>query len=459
MLSQIIASGGCSPNTGVAEFDFDAVLQTNTPRPDKPAMHWPAWRGPRGTGVVESEEQRPLGRDPLEIRWSCELSGGGNSSPIAVGDFILLTSEMPKGETAVVRLHCHDRRTGEPVWEVKVAETSGSTHRKNGHASSTPACDGERVFVSLPGSGLFGFDLTGRRIWEAPLPAVRHEWGFASSPLVEDGRVIVVCDAQTDSYIAAFDAGNGALLWKTPRSSRGGWTSPVACTARTAAGSERREVIVNGGGGGSVISYDSTIGAELWRHHGTTDIACPTAILGNDVVVSSSGGNGPVFALKTGGSGLVPNHAALWRQPAAGPYVPTGVLLGERLFLLLDSGMVQCFDPIDGALQWKHRLRGNFSASLTALGDQVIALSEQGDLYIFGGQVNRYELHCVTRLGGDRFTATPAIAEGALILRSDRALLSLGPPGEVASTPAAPPVPAIRTSPSDRTLEAVPRAT
>src|SRR5690606_14498685 len=146
-----------------------------------------------------------------------------------------------------------------------------------------------------------------------------HMWGTASSPVLCGDLVIQLCDAERHSSIAAFHQATGERVWLTTRASYGSWSTPVLIEAVDAAGQTRLELVVNGTGtddaqGGSVIAYDPLSGRQLWQAQGTTDIVCPTIIDAGPLLISTSGRNGPIFALRPGGDGDVTNSHVAWKQ-------------------------------------------------------------------------------------------------------------------------------------------------
>ncbi len=224
------------------------------------------------------------------IRWKAELPGRGNSSPVVWDDYVIITSAVGDGEGSQLVVCAFDRQTGKPHWQTEAAKASGSTHNKNGFASASVATDGQQVFASFGSAGLFAFDLsTGRQLWHAELGSLEHQWGSASSPVLVGNVVVQLCDSAAESNIRAFDKATGELIWKTDRPSHGCWTTPVLVTAHDASDQPRQELVVNGTGmdgaaNGYVIAYDPTDGHELWRVQGTTDVVCPTAIVGSGLV-------------------------------------------------------------------------------------------------------------------------------------------------------------------------------
>lgn len=387
------------------------------------------------------------------------VPGSGNSSPVVWGDQLFLTSTVDHGQGPQVTVLCYERSTGTLRWQQPIGAPQGPSHQKNGHASGTLAVDASRVVAPLNDGALVALDFDGNLLWHTPPASQRHQWGTASSPLLFDNLVIHLVDGEQASLLVAFDKHTGHEVWRTPRDSRGCWTSPVLAKSRGGAG-ERYEIVVNGTGSasgspGEIIAYDPHTGSELWRVRGTTDIPCPTAIVGEDLIVSSTGGNGPILALRGGGSGDVTASHVAWKHSSGGPYVPTGVIYQQRLFLVNDAGMLTCRSLDDGDVVWRKRLHGAFSASLVAGAGHVYAVSEKGDVYVFRAG-DKYELVATNRLH-EPCLATPAIAHGEIYLRTQQHLYCLAVSEPPSADPAslAPSVePATIRSPADRPLEA-----
>ena len=73
--------------------------------------------------------------------------------------------------------------------------------------------------------GLYSYDFDGKFIWKQDLGSLNagwfydpdYEWGIASSPIIYKDTVIVQCDIQQNSFVAAFDLKTGKQLWRAER--------------------------------------------------------------------------------------------------------------------------------------------------------------------------------------------------------------------------------------------------
>ena len=128
-------------------------LARMTPADADPATTWPQWRGPSGQGEVAGSGYVDRWGPEENVRWKVAVPGNGNSSPIVWGDHIFLTTAEAAGARRSVL--AFDRATGKSLWTTAApAANPERAYPKNGHASSTPTTDGERVYAYFGNHGL-----------------------------------------------------------------------------------------------------------------------------------------------------------------------------------------------------------------------------------------------------------------------------------------------------------------
>lgn len=389
-------------------------------------QNWPGWRGVNTSGISADQNVPIQWTTQQGIRWHKTVPGRGNSSPVVWGDHVIVTSASGEVSGSRLVVFSFDRRTGDVQWQRPAGEAHGDTHQKNGYASASVTTDGKYVFASFGAAGLFAFDLkSGNQIWRQDLGTLEHQWGAASSPVLVGDMVVQLCDSSGESNLKAFDKASGQPVWKTPRASTGCWSTPVLIEAMDAGDQPHQELIVNGTGEdgdkpGFVIAYDHANGNEIWRVQGTTDIVCPTAIIGGNLIVSTSGRNGPILAIKPGGAGDVTATNVVWKHSRGGPYVPTGLAYRNRLYLVGEAGVVTCFNLGDGNEIWQHRLRGPVTASLVAANGHIYVTNEYGEIFVLAAG-DEFQLLATNDMQ-EKILATPAMAGGDLFIRTETQL-------------------------------------
>jgi outer membrane protein assembly factor BamB len=284
--------------------------------------------------------------------------------------------------------------------------------------------------------GLYAYDLKGELVWKKEFGtldsgffmAPEAQWGFASSPIIRDGRLVIQVDVQKGSFVAAFDVRTGRELWRTARADVPTWSTPAVVSMNG-----REQVIVNGWK--HIGGYDLETGKEVWRMTGGGDIPVPTPITGHGLVfiTNAHGKMSPIYAIKPTATGDISlkegetsNAHIAWSYARDGAYMQTPILYGDILYVCRDNGVLSAFDAKTGQRHYQARL-GNgstgFSASAVAAAGRLYYTSEDGDVYVVKAGPS-FELLATNSLG-EVAMATPAISEGTLIFRTRGHLLSI----------------------------------
>ena len=185
---------------------------------------WPQFRGPNGSGLCPSCGHLPTWFGPQKnVLWKTDLPVG-KSSPILAGDRIFLTAT--EGDDLITM--CLSRTSGKVLWRRSIrAARHEAQNALNHRAAPTPVTDGKSVFVFFSEFGLAAYDFDGKQLWQLPLGPFNSQHGVAASPVYADGRVVLVCDPDTDAYIIGVDATTGKIAWKTPRDVINGYATPI----------------------------------------------------------------------------------------------------------------------------------------------------------------------------------------------------------------------------------------
>ena len=373
---------------------------------------WPWWRGPTRNGIAVQNQTPPTQWSATEnILWQTPVPGRGHASPIVVDRQVFLAT-ADEGQQ-LHQLVAFDRATGKQNWLVELSSGGfpARNHAKNTEATSTIACDGERLFASYYNHDTMtahAVDLTGKVLWKktvGPFRPKRYEYGFAPSPLIYRNTVIIATEYDGDSAITALDRATGEQVWRTKRPSSISFSSPVVCHV-----AGRDQLLISGIE--MIASYDPATGKELWTTPGTTAATCGTMIWEGDIVFASGGyPKAETLAVKVGKQPEV-----IWKNRQK-CYEQSMIVHQGFVYGLTDSGVLYCWQATDGKEMWSQRLRGPISSSPVLAGGNIYWANEQGTMYVFKPNPNKFELVAENKLDDEGF-ASPAIVGSQIFWRT-----------------------------------------
>ena len=427
------------------------------------AQNWPSFRGPQASGVADGAPVPVTWNvsTSQNVAWKTPVDGLAVSSPIVWGNRVFVSTAVSSDPSAGIRTGLYgdvqpaadvskhswrlialDKRTGKVVWNRVASEGTPKTkrHPKSSQASPTPVTDGTRVIVSFGSEGLYAYDFDGKLLWKRDLGVLNagwfydpdYEWGFGSSPIIWKNLVIVQCDVQKDSFVAAFDVATGRPVWRTSREEIPSWSTPAIFEANG-----RAELVTQATK--FTRGYDPATGKELWRLSGNSEIAIPTPIIGPNLVIVANGYTPvqPIFAIKPGATGDITPKAGqtqsefvAWSINRGGPYIPTPVIYRDQLYVLGINGVLTAYDVRTGQRVYQQRVGGggSFSASPVAADGRLYLSSEDGDVFVVKAGPT-YEL-LATNAVGEVVMATPAISDGLIIIRGVKHVIAVGTIGQ-----------------------------
>jgi outer membrane protein assembly factor BamB len=369
---------------------------------------WPAWRGAKGDGISYDPKMPPVKWDQAtHVKWTHPIPGKGHGSPIVVGNQVIVATADVEDQTQW--LISMDRNTGQEQWKCAVHQGGLKIegNKKASLASSTPYCDGERLYINFLNQGAAftsAVSLDGKLIWQQKISDYTVHQGYGSSPRVYKDLVIVSADNKGGGALAAMDRKSGEVKWKIDRPKLPNYASPIVLRA-----DGKDQLIFTGCD--LVTSIDPVSGEKLWEVEGATTECVTTSVTDGQRVFTSGGyPKNHVSAVRADGSGKVD-----WENNVR-VYVPSMLLTQGYLYAVADAGIALCWNSETGEEMWKERLGGTFSGSPIMIGNRIYATNEEGTTFVFQVSPENFELLGSNKLGEESFS-TPAVAGGNLFLR------------------------------------------
>jgi outer membrane protein assembly factor BamB len=385
------------------------------------AEDWPGWRGPRGDGT-SAESGLPIRWSATEnVRWKVPVPGSGHSSPVIVGDRIFLTSCRP--ETKERLLLCFDRHDGKLLWErVVLTAPLERKHQFNSYASSTPASEGQHIWVSFyaqPKAVVACYDLHGNKVWQTAPGEFHSVHGYCSVPILYKDLIILNEDQDDPSAcLVALDKATGAERWRVSRPGTRSYCPPLI----TEAGGRTQMVL---SGSNHVTSYNPADGEKLWEIDGPTE-QFVASLVPHDGLLFMTGGfpERHVLAIRPDGSGDVTASHIAWRTTKGAGYVPSPVAWDHHVFLVTDEGIASCWEAKTGKQCWQERLGRRHHASPIVAEGRVYLTDCDGNTFVVAANP-KYKLLAKNSFGED-CSASPAAADGKIFYRTANHLWCVG---------------------------------
>ncbi len=384
---------------------------------------WPQFRGPGGQGISAAAHVPVEWNATMHIAWKVALPGRGWSSPVLSKGRLYLTTAIDGGDTTLHAL-CLDAADGRTLWDTEVFQPEPASvraiHQKNSPASSTPIVAGERLYVHFGHMGTAALDLTGKVLWRQNALKYPPVHGAGGSPVLVNDALVFSCDGERDPFVAALDAATGAIRWKTPRNSPAkkqfSFSTPLAITVGGVS------QIVSPGSG-LVGGYDVRDGRELWRvTYGEGYSVVPRPVFAHGLLFVSSSFDSPsLYAIRPEGAvgDVTATHIA-WTIRKGAPHTASPLVLGDEIYFVSDAGIATCADAKTGEVHWSERLGGGFSASPVAAEGRIYFQNETGVGYVVKAGT-KFELLATNDLA-ERSLASPAVADGAIFIRTETQL-------------------------------------
>ena len=430
------------------------------------AENWPQWRGPNFNGSTKEKNLPATFSRTENVLWTAPLPGPSGASPVVWGDYVFVSSTDDAAKTCVAL--AFDRKTGKPLWNVKIADGAGRD-RMSTFSNSSPVTDGKHVWFFYGSGELVCLDFAGKEVWrrniEKDYGQFCFQWTFSSSPLLHDGRLYLQVlqrdvpvngrgrkDGPNESYLLALDPSTGKELWKALRPGEASQESLEAFSTPTPFKHNGRDELLIVGGD-CISGHDPDNGKELWRW-GTWNptrighwrlVPSPTA--GDGIVLACAPKDAPVYAVKLGGKGSLTHTGLAWQSYVQTTEdatksarsldnreltsdVPTP-LFYEGKFYILNGGKKKliCLEP-SGKVVWTGDLKGKgiFQSTPTAADGKIYMMNFPGEVFVVQAGGSEFKLLHTAEMaeGENNLRAAIPISQGQLFIRTAKNLWCVG---------------------------------
>jgi outer membrane protein assembly factor BamB len=380
---------------------------------------WSQYRGPEGNGASD-EEIAPLdwSKNPPKELWRISIGPGWGS--FAYNNQKLFTQEQ-RGEKEHVT--CYSAADGRPIW-THADETRFNEVVSGAGPRSTPSVANGHVYA-LGGTGLLTClnELDGTVVWQknlvtdfgAPIPM----WGFSSSPLILDDKLIIFAGGPGTNGLLALECATGSTLWGFPSNDMNYTTArPMTLCGQSIV------VFCDGKGTHAIDPKDGsaiwTFKPELWKGPAMVD---PQQIGPESLLVGLGDGVGTarLEISKTDERWTV---TEAWSSTKLRPSFNDSVVFDNGVYGF-NQAIFSCIDAKTGERKWQGGRYGFGQAVLLKKAGQILVAAENGDLVLL--QATPEKLTELSRLPmlNDKTWNHPIVAGKRLFLRNGKTAVCL----------------------------------
>lgn len=368
---------------------------------------WPQFRGANRDGISTETQWNPLAlQGGVKILWKAEV-GEGYSAVSISGDRLFAFGNKDNTDT-IVALSLKD---GKEMWKHSYPCEAGSYPGPR----ATPATDGKMVYsLSREGLLLCLDAATGAVKWSKDLMkeygAVNLKWGFSGSPVIKGDKLLV----NAGEYGVVLNRNTGAKVWSSP-GGKGGYAAPV----EFAVGGKECLALFSAN---TLYGVDLATGVKLWSIPWKTsyDVNAADPIVSDGLMFISSGYNNAGAVIDVRG----PAPKEVWKNKTMKNHFSSCVLINGFLYGFdgnAGGGFLKCMDFKTGVEKWNQNIG---FGSLSAAGSHLIALNENGDLFIIKASPEKYEEVSSARKVLEKTCWTaPVLCRGVLYCRNSKGTL------------------------------------
>jgi outer membrane protein assembly factor BamB len=235
-------------------------------------------------------------------------------------------------------------------------------------------------------------------------------FGYTGSPVLDGDRLIASVGGAKGGTVMAFDRTTGAVLWKSLNENLS-YSSPIVADLAGI-----RQVVV--GTGPRMVGLDVRDGRELWsfEYQNDHDETIGTPVTLGDLVIITAVGR-PLTAHRIARRGEGCEATEVWRNEEMSSYLSSMIVVDRHIYGMNDAGEWQCVDPADGRTLWRGGAHGYYTTPLAADG-RLLGLNERGSLLILAADPKEFRREAELRLTTEATWTSPALVGNRLYVRS-----------------------------------------
>ena len=390
---------------------------------------WNQHRGPFSNNTTkEALRSGSWLESSKSLQWKTNTPLGFSSFTTAQGQAFTLIAE--EDEDGLMREVCIalDLKTGKRLWSALLGLMDYKSGGGNSGAADNKGGDGPRSTPSVLDGKVWAYDSdmklyclaaeTGKLLWKVDVlkqHAGRNpKWENASAPLVTDDLVIVYGGGAGQSFLA-FDRSSGDLVWKSG-DELAAHATPILSTIH---GTQQVLFFCQSG----LVAVNPKSGKEIWRQKFPFKVSTAASpVVAGELVYCSAGYGVGAGLYRISKKGSQFSSEEVWRKPNdmfnhwSTPIHYKGHLYGMFSFKKYGNGPLQCIELKSGRIKWSED--GFGPGNLILAGENLLALSDIGELAVVEASPSRYRELGRKKVLGGKCWSTPILADGLVLARS-----------------------------------------
>jgi len=387
--------------------------------------HWTRFRGSDGHGI-DLKAKAPVSWDSTDYKWTIELPGIGNASPVVWDNKIFVTSALDEKDLGY--LISVDGNNGKIIWQKEFRVTDLALHENNKLAAPTPAVDESHVYtlwVSKEKISLTALSHDGSFKWQSEFGGIEARHGGGSSLMLTEKFVVFTREQEEGSSLksswVAVNKLTGETAWELERESAtaNSFSTPILLKTN-----DHADQLIFGSQAHGLTGVDPETGKILWERKGMLTARVVASPIYSDgmIVISRKGVTMVVDLDPNTNQALDTARYSLPRNLST--YVPTPIVMGDLLYIFMDNGTASCLRLITGELLWKERPAGAIFGSPVCVGGNLYCISKSGEVIVIQADAE-YKLQGISPLGEGSFS-TPVMCKSGMVFQTFSKLMLLG---------------------------------